>query len=158
MTKPQDYIDAARDQIGTTFHHQGRASGVGVDCVGLLVIAAQKLGIEPKDMKRYRRVPNMETLISFIKDSCKRADNEDIRPGAILVMKWPRSGALHVGIVSERGTIIHAYGPGGVRRTRMRQTCGAVVEQSLDARYKRMLHSVWYPNFYEEGDGPVSAT
>jgi len=32
-------IEAARRCIGTPFHHQGRASGIGLDCIGLIVIA-----------------------------------------------------------------------------------------------------------------------
>ena len=45
-----DLIAEARRWIGTPFHHQARLRGVGADCIGLLVGAAQACGYGPIDV------------------------------------------------------------------------------------------------------------
>ena len=36
-TTRTDVVAAAREWLGTPFHHQARLRGVGVDCVGLVI-------------------------------------------------------------------------------------------------------------------------
>ena len=40
----KNMIAAARACLGTPFHHQGRMPGVGLDCIGLVIVALARCG------------------------------------------------------------------------------------------------------------------
>ena len=51
-------IASARACIGTPFHHQGRAIGIGLDCIGLIVVALTAAGFSVRDRSDYGRRPD----------------------------------------------------------------------------------------------------
>lgn len=59
MTTQDDIVAYARTWIGARWRHQGRGIGPdrGIDCVGLLVVTAQRFGLPCEDMTGYRRDP-----------------------------------------------------------------------------------------------------
>ena len=55
--------DAARGYIGTPFRHRGR-SRLGVDCVGLGVLAYADCGVAVPDFRLYGREPHRDGLVA----------------------------------------------------------------------------------------------
>lgn len=104
-------VAAARECLGTPFRHQGRVPGVGLDCVGLLVWIARRLEIPHTDRKAYTRMPDGESLMECLLQSCDVLEGPArAQEGSVLVFeflgpKWPQ----HVGVKTDRG-FIHTYG------------------------------------------------
>lgn len=49
MPATGDILSAARLMLGTPYHHQGRTPGVGLDCIGLVMAVAARLGVRTTD-------------------------------------------------------------------------------------------------------------
>lgn len=115
-------IDAARAYLGVPFVHQGR-SRYGLDCVGLLVVAARDAGAHIEDRTDYPRDPNGMLPLEL----ARQADVvEDCVPGDLLLMRFagePGHIALYAG-----ETIIHSHA-----------SIGRVVEHRLDAKWARRI-------------------
>lgn len=127
---PDALILAARGFLGTPFHHQGRAKGYGVDCVGLVVCAAREAGYAVRDLTAYAREPDGESLVRMIAEQLEPVTGER-EPGDILAFWVLRPGLpQHVGICAGP-TMIHA--PIGRRVCEHRLT-GAMLDK---------LHSAW---------------
>jgi NlpC/P60 family putative phage cell wall peptidase len=103
----------ARKWIGTPFHHQGRLIGVGVDCAGVVVGVAHALGLAESynDPRDYSREPDgsMARILSAHLDKVPWKDRQS---GDVVHVAWSRL-PQHVGILTGRGTLIHAYGKAG---------------------------------------------
>lgn len=129
-------IEAARTYIGTPFHHQGRARGYGVDCVGLVVCAAQDAGLPVQDRTDYARDPDGKSLVAMLSDQLEHV-RLGWEPGDVLTFWVARPGLpQHVGIFAYHPTkeypvLIHA--PIGRR----------VAEHRLTQPMLDKLHSVW---------------
>lgn len=113
MPNREAFIEAARGWIGTRWIHQGR-NRAGVDCVGLLLMAAADLGIELPDMPGYRRSPNPDLFVTHIRNNSLSVPSPE--PGTFGIF---RDGLqpCHVGIFAEQDgqlTLIHAYAGLGV--------------------------------------------
>ena len=108
MHSKDDFIAAARSWIGTRWVHQGR-NRAGVDCVGLLLMAAADIGIELPDMPGYRRSPNPALFVTHIRDNSLAV--AEPTPGTFGIFR-DGTQPCHVGIFAERDghlTLIHAY-------------------------------------------------
>ena len=106
MITRDSIVAEARTWIGTSFHHQGRLKGVGVDCAGLIIGVGNKLGLtDYHKPPRYGRHPTNREL----RDECdaaldRRADYELV-PGNIVLIAIEVE-AQHLGILTElRGDI-----------------------------------------------------
>lgn len=132
MITGMDIVKEARKHLGTPFHHQGRMEGVGIDCIGLLVLVARGLGISVKDCTTYRRKPDGKQLIARLKENCEEIAIGEMSMGDIPVF-WFRRPHLpqHVGIMTDCG-IIHTNGD-----------AGKVSEHIFDERWKKRLHSAF---------------
>lgn len=119
-------VSAAREWIGTPFHHQGRARGAGVDCIGLVVGVGRELGIWPREVDRldYGPLPLNGLLLAGVREHCAEIQIAEATPGCILLMRWHRE-TQHVAVLTGE-TIIHAC----VRR-------GKVVEQGFRGHWPR---------------------
>lgn len=113
-----DIVKAARDLIDTPFHHQGRVAGVGVDCVGLVILVARKLGyVAPDfDFTGYPRYPDGRVLIHQLGLHLIEVTKDKMQVGDIVCVafdKYPQ----HVGIIGDYRhggfSIIHAAGKHG---------------------------------------------
>ena len=122
----------ARECIGTPFLHQGRRQGLGVDCVGLLLVVADRLGLTGVDFPNYYRTPDgtLEEKLSASLWRCVRECIHCHMPGDVLCFKI-RNQPQHVAIRTNRG-IIHALGDSR-----------KVNETSYDQRWRKRLVSVW---------------
>lgn len=101
-------VSAARSCLGTRFRHQGRSAAHGVDCVGLIIIAARQAGFRAHDMLGYGRQPQPEDFNRYIR---KNGLLEVVRPRAGDVGLFDFGhGPQHAALFTARG-IIHAYAP-----------------------------------------------
>lgn len=110
QTSLTDYAEAARGWIGTRWVHQGRTHA-GVDCVGLVIVAARDLGIELPDIAGYRRTPDPKKFVNFI------LEHSDPQPkpvvGSVGIFR-DGNQPCHLAIFAEKHgqlSMIHAYAP-----------------------------------------------
>lgn len=136
MIDPGRIIEVARTELGTPFHHQGRCSRVGIDCIGLLVIIARTLGIQHTDRTDYPRRGTEMNLRRGLEGAgliqVDVAGYDEAQVGDIL-MFWIRypNKPQHVGIKSDKG-MIHTYA--NVNR---------VVEHGINDWWKDRVCGVW---------------
>jgi cell wall-associated NlpC family hydrolase len=125
---PDTVIAEARSYVGVPFRHQGRDRR-GLDCVGLVLVVGQTLGLFPRalDLARYGRLPSGELMLR-VQEHCRPL--AAAQPAALVIVAWTRVAA-HVALCTGP-TLIHAY-----------QSVGCVVEHGYRARWLRMTHSAW---------------
>lgn len=123
-------LDEARRCLGTPFHHQGRAPGVGLDCIGLVVCALRAAGIEARDRADYGRRPDGISLIAAIEAHGWRRVQK-IAAGDILVFRYGGQ-PQHVALASGASTLIHSFAP-----------AGKVVETDIGDYWRRRLIGIY---------------
>lgn len=128
MTWRADAVAAARECVGTPFVHQGRINGRALDCAGVVVHVAARLGADYLDVAGYSRQPHGGTLESVLDSQpcLQRVAINDIEPGDVLVMRFGRV-PQHLGIWTG-DTLIHAY-----------ETVGACVEHRMDDKWRARI-------------------
>ena len=97
---------AALALVGTPFHAQGRAPGVGLDCIGVAVCVARACGIPVVDRVAYPMRPNGE-LQGELESRLRRVRGEP-QEGDILLMAFDKE-PHHVAILVDGGRIVHAH-------------------------------------------------
>lgn len=108
MPNKLDYVEAARGWLDVRWLHQGR-SRQGIDCVGLLIVAAADLGITLPDMPGYRRSSDPAKFLGHV--VANSLPESEPHPGAFGIFR-DGTQPCHVGIFGERDghlTLIHAY-------------------------------------------------
>jgi cell wall-associated NlpC family hydrolase len=140
----------ARTFIDTPFKDQHRMKGKrgGIDCVGLVLLVAEELGISYTDTAQMRGSDylnyNPQSVNSQVLQECtKRLVNKsvkDICPGDIVVMRAGSSIPSHAAIVTAGpgGALymIHAFNGGPMK----------VVEHILDFKWQRRIAGAFsYP-------------
>lgn len=122
-----DLVNEARKWLGTPFRHQGRRMGAqgGVDCLGLLIGAADGAGLRVRDVqgrhvpvstfdrRDYGHLPDGNALRSALANVMAEVPLEGVRAGDVLLMRFD-GNPQHLAIVTdfEGGMgIIHAYAP-----------------------------------------------
>jgi cell wall-associated NlpC family hydrolase len=107
----QDVVDAARTELGTTWRHQARRPGVALDCLGLVVATANKLGLEPEDCTTYRRQPDPVRLQRMTSEQLVLADKDALKPGMVILLRFEgrNTNPYHFAIVTGPTTMIHGY-------------------------------------------------
>jgi hypothetical protein len=106
-------MEAARTYIGCRWQHQARIETHGdkVDCVGLLVAAAQDCGANYVDVRGYRRHPTGPDLLYYFNQACRRKSVGELEPGDVIIMS-DTAFPYHVGICGDlrgRLSVIHAH-------------------------------------------------
>lgn len=104
------FVDEARKLLGTPWKHVGRGP-TGIDCVGLLLVAAQRAGLPaPMEYTSYTRLPVGASLLVEFDKYCAPKSLLDPLPGDILVTR-DESVLLpcHCAIIVDRDRIVHAY-------------------------------------------------
>ena len=141
-----EFVSEARSWIGTRFVHQGRLKKScgdrgGCDCIGLIIGAADNVGITVKgrklsqlDKRDYARVPDGERLLREFREYLKEVAIDDIREGDVLMFRFDKN-PQHVGIASEYNGgvgVIHCY-----------MQARGVVEHELDSHWREKLVAVF---------------
>ena len=136
MITREAIIAAAREWIGTRWHHQGALKGIGCDCIGLIAGVARELGIpeaarfraDPR-FRGYGRTPEPNMLRAAIAEYLNVAESE--QPGDILLMRFDAE-PQHFGFVSASDYMIHAYAQ-----------ARKVVENRIDDKWRRRIVGVY---------------
>lgn len=124
MTTGADVVSAARDELGTAWMHQARLPSVAVDCAGLVIVTARRLGLLPQDwdIADYGRLPD-GTLLATCDRHMQRIGALEL--GAVVVLAITGE-PQHLGIVGDYRhggwSLIHAASnarPGRVIETRL---------------------------------------
>lgn len=101
-------IEYARECVGTKFRHQGRICGRSLDCAGVVIHVAIKLGLSVNDVKAYGRNPCNGLLESSLENQTCIKEVEEMLPGDILLMRFNQE-PQHLAILTGKDTIIHGY-------------------------------------------------
>lgn len=130
---PEAFVAAARSYVGVPWRHLGR-SRTGVDCIGLVLLAAREAGVELPDPAPYVREPQGTRLLEGILAHTTRV--AEAAPGDVLLFRLGLYGG-HVGIASTHPAwhvpaCLHAYAP---RRQ--------LVEQPMDPELRAALLGVF---------------
>lgn len=119
-----EIVASARLWLGTPYHHQASALGVGADCVGLVRgILRALLRVETDIPLAYTRdwaeATGRETLLDAARTHLTEVAPADARPGDILVFRFrPHTVAKHAAVLASPQTIIHAVEGAAVSEVR----------------------------------------
>ena len=107
-------VEAARDWIGTPYHHQASCRGVGTDCLGLVRgIWIELYGAEAEETPGYTRdwaeATGTETLLEAATRHLIATPTDALSEGDVVVFRM-RDGCIakHAAIVSTGTSFIHA--------------------------------------------------
>ena len=130
-------IASARACLGTPFAHQGRLPMVGLDCIGLVVVALTAAGCAVKDETSYAPRPDGISLIRAIEEHGGVCVS-DIQAGDILVFRYDQQ-PQHVALALSGTRLIHSFAP-----------AGKVVETDIGAYWRRRLVAIYRFDFEEK--------
>ena len=137
-------VDAARGLRGARWRAGGR-SRHGVDCIGLVVAAYARAGVDlgrafgVRLPKRYDDLPQSD-LVALVERHCREV--RQAVPGSLLLMRFPRSPLpSHFAILTGAATIIHAH-----------PRVGFVAEQPYSPAYQRITWRRWLLPGVDYGD------
>lgn len=113
-----EFLASVRSFIGTPYLHQGRST-LGMDCVGVPILALSQIGLQCDDLFGYSSQPDGTTLRENVEKHLGPAVAR-WKPGDIVLMRWHenRRGrvvyANHVGVLGvapygNRWTLIHSF-------------------------------------------------
>ena len=106
-----DIVASARACVGTRFRGQGRVVGVGLDCLGVVIVAASAAGVRLPDEVDYSlRGEGLLRLDARIADAMRRVDLAGA--GDVLLFE-PGPLMRHLGVWTG-ASLIHAHA--GLRR------------------------------------------
>jgi cell wall-associated NlpC family hydrolase len=139
---PEDCVRKARTWLGVPFLHQGRSRESGVDCLGLLVMVADDLGLRFGEQSpgethtlNYTKLPDTQALAAGLAHFLSRVDDGVMRVSDVVLMCL-EGRAQHVGLLSDYAHgglgLIHAYAP-----------ARAVVEHRLDAHWQKKICAIF---------------
>src|SRR5205085_7142634 len=104
----------ARTWLGTPYHHQASARGVGTDCIGLIRgIYRELYGREAEAVPAYSRdwaeASGEETLLAAARRHLIEIAPDAAAPGDVLAFRYRgRTVAKHAAIMATPTTMIHA--------------------------------------------------
>ena len=111
--------EIAMKHVGVPFRHRGRSPASkdyagALDCVGLLVIVAQEMGLQYYDKKHYGREPWKDGLRETLVKNCGQPTEPVLAIDNILLFRLhPHEEPSHVGIVAPHRHgfgIVHTHG------------------------------------------------
>lgn len=102
-------VAAARGCVGTRFCAQGRKAGLGLDCVGVALIAARAAGAVDLTPPPYTLSGDNENRIEAVlkANGCRRIGDEPPQAGDLIVVA-PAPGRRHLAVVTDLG-LVHAH-------------------------------------------------
>ena len=98
---PAAFIAAARSYLGTPWRHMGR-NRAGLDCIGLVLVAARDAGLSLPDPAPYEREPADARLVLEASRLASRVSSP--APGDVMVFRTTR----HVGHVGIRQHLLRS--------------------------------------------------
>lgn len=128
-----DVVEIVRACLGTPFVHQGRVPGVGIDCAGLALEPAKKLGLEHIDVKGYPRLPHKGMLKDLLDSQpcLTEIKKSDMQEGDLVLIRFTKA-PQHLAIYAGENRIIHTY-----------DAVGKVVEHGMDKLWISRIIAVY---------------
>ena len=123
--------DRALECVGTPFHPGGREPDRGLDCVGLIIVAAAAAGLEIAD-REYVIGPGVD-LFDLMTEAAASAFVKSDLPlerGDVLTMRFPKT-PYHAAVYVGGNRIVHAMAGRGVGL------------MCLDSALCRRIEAVW---------------
>ncbi|MGH9769561.1 MAG: NlpC/P60 family protein [Blastocatellia bacterium] len=147
-----EFVAECRRLLSVPWRHQGR-SEKGVDCVGLLVLPAIRLGIlrPDQDVNNYQRAPHGDRLDCLLHQHCRRlGDWKEAKEADILAIKYfnqPQHVMVVTGPYDPRWGwyVIHAFGNDAMP--------GKVIEHRLDGNWLKSHRARIHAAFHIKGVG-----
>lgn len=137
MTTTQDIVRYARETLGTPYQHQQRVNGLAMDCAGVPVYVAVKLGIDFTDVTDYGRLPQPDEMRTHLDRALVRVNKNVMQPGDVAWIRFQHE-PQHLGIVGDYLygglSLIHATNGSGLNK---------VVEHRIDERWLSRIVAVW---------------
>lgn len=137
MISKESVVAAARETLGTRYGHQQRINGLALDCIGVAVYVANRLGIQVEDKTNYGRQPVPAVMRAALEKNMTRVPKAEMQLGDVAWIRF-RSEPQHFAIIGDyvHGgfSLIHAYNGAGLNR---------VVEHRLDDEWESRIVSVW---------------
>lgn len=96
--------------IGTSYRHQGRVPGIGLDCAGVLICSMRDAGYAVNDCRSYSRVPPRNLLQATVESHGLQEVTRGQPQDGDVMLFWMRNKRLviHCGICTNNGRdIIH---------------------------------------------------
>ncbi len=135
----KQFIDEARNWVGTPFQHQGRKKGVGVDCVGLVIGVAHELQMTEDDYNGYSDQAFPKLMQALLDEHGIKVPTSEMRPGDVLFLRYMEP--QHLAIFTEKNTIIHADNTTAARQAYGKM--GRCIEHILNDRWRRRIIAVY---------------
>lgn len=116
MPTRDEFATEIESFIGTPIAHMGRSEN-GVDCVGLIILAASRIGLSINSEGSYGLLPSEGALTTALEHNAKRISRNEVRRGD-LVQVFKGQQARHVGVyvgenVAGQPLYVHAWGEEG---------------------------------------------
>lgn len=140
MATRKQIVAVARTFLRTPWHHQGRAKGAGIDCLGLLACTAAECGLPVIDRSDYGEEPVPAELIAGLATNLERIDVSDAREADVLCF-WiaAEDRPQHLALVTDVG-MLHAW----------REGAKVVHEHGITQGWRARIHSAWRYRGLEE--------
>jgi NlpC/P60 family putative phage cell wall peptidase len=110
----EEVVRLARGWIGTPYHHQASAKGVGGDCLGLVrgvwrELYCAEAELPPGYSRDWGEASGRETLLEAARRHLVEIGPGEARPGDVVIFRM-RAGliAKHAGVLATPTTLIHA--------------------------------------------------
>lgn len=111
MTR-DDIVREARNIVGSKWVHQGRDPGTGIDCIGVIVWVANRLGLHCPDRTNYGREPIGELLVDEFRDRLDEIPIDKAQHGDVLILRTAGQRLpTHIAILAKgeyEMTLIHS--------------------------------------------------
>lgn len=104
-----DLARSAIDLVGTRYRPRGRRLS-GVDCSGLVILAAKNIGIELPDTRRYDpALPDPSLIRRMCEESLREVRIAEMCEGCVFIAGWVnKTDGRHMGILVGDGEIVHS--------------------------------------------------
>lgn len=132
MVSRQQIADEARRHLGTFWLHQGRTEGVGLDCLGLVVVTARNLGFDVEDCVDYEMRPDPDRLSRMVRKQLVEVAEPKLGSVLLLHFNHRTRTAFHFGIVTGPDSMVHGYAP-----------ARKVVEHPLSERWREHVSAIF---------------
>lgn len=120
-----DVVRLARGWIGTPYHHQASARGVGADCLGLVrgvwrELHGHEAEIVPAYSRDWAEASGRETMLEGARRQLVEIDPKEAGAGDVVVFRLrPGTVAKHAAIVASATTMVHAMEGGAASEVTM---------------------------------------
>jgi cell wall-associated NlpC family hydrolase len=135
--KPLEIVAIAREVIGTPYMHQQRVAGLALDCAGVPVHVARRLGLSFDDITNYGRLPQPDEMRKVLDGNLTRVPKAQMQFGDVAWIRF-HTEPQHFAILGNYRyggfSLIHASNGSGLK---------AVVEHRMDERWRDRIVGVW---------------